>query len=225
MIIIEPYYEIDHWHPEDDFDRIIRAARICYQSEPLNTQEEKELFLKRLIERGHFSPLEHSSLSVIFVTNRGVTHELVRHRIASYCQESTRYCNYSKAKFDSDDEEKHVIFRKGDGNVRFIWDSSVAYNDRNQWYQDLRDAEITYYSWLENEYPPQIARAFLPNALKTEIIVTANLREWRHIFELRCDKAAHPHIRELLIPLLKEVQHKIPVIFDDVLEKVECQEK
>lgn len=230
MIMMEQNYTIDNWHPEEDFDRIVRAARLCYQAEPLNTQEEKENFLRKLIKNNHLTPFEHSSLSVIFVTDRGVTHELVRHRLAAYCQESTRYCNYSKDKFavDYDDadyrEKNHIVGRTiYDGNIRVIWDSDIKEEDRVQWATDLEKIERMYLKWLKMGYSPQIARTFLPNALKTQIMVTANLREWRHIFELRCSKAAHPHIRELLVPLLRDVQSKIPVVFDDILENVELE--
>ena len=230
MIVMEQYYEIEPWHPEEDFEKIIKATRMCSQSESLgNTQEEKEAFIRKRIEQGHLSPFEHSSLSVTFVTNRGVTHELVRHRLAAYSQESTRYCNYSKPKFevtfnDLESDNGHILFDDGMGNVRFIHDPCIKQDDQFRWHMDMRMAEKTYLKYLEDGYTPQVARAFLPNDLKTQIMVTANLHEWRHIFELRCDTAAHPHIRALLTPLLKEVQSRIPVIFDDILEKVECQE-
>lgn len=188
---------------------------------------QKEKFLRTLIERGHLSPFEHSSLSIVFVTNRGVTHELIRHRLAAYSQESTRYCNYSKPKFeisydDLETDDNHILFDDDRGNVRFIFDPCIEPEDQFQWRMDMRHSEYTYLKWLDKGYKPQIARAFLPNDLKTQIMMTANLREWRHVLSLRCDKSAHPHIRLLLTPLLEEVQSKIPVIFDDLLE-TRCQ--
>lgn len=227
MLIIRQHHKIINWHPEEDFDRIITAARLCYQSEPLDNDDDKQSFMRRLIDRGHLSPLEHSSLSVIFVTNRGVSHELVRHRLASYCQESTRYCNYSKDKFKCTPDkwvETNVILvdqESDNENVQFIWDDYIHVNDRAAWLDSLKTIESIYLLMLKKGYPPQIARGILPNDLKTQIMVTTNLREWRHIFELRCSKQAHPHIRDLMLPLLKEVQKGIPVIFDDILEMVD----
>lgn len=200
MKIVNQSYEIIDWHPMDDFWRIVKAARICYQSQPLNDLEMESKFLQRLIDRDECSPLEHSSLSVIFITNRGVTHELVRHRLAAYSQESTRYCKYRN-------------------EVTFIDNPSIKPGDRFDWMDTLLDIETIYIEMLESGYSPQEARAILPNDLKTQIMMTANLREWRHVFELRCSPNAHPHIRELMLPLLADVNNQIPVIFADIAEK------
>ena len=206
MNIVHQGYEIDFWYPEDDIRRIVRAARLCYKSEPLDTKEEQENFIRSLIRRGHLSPLEHSSLSVIFTTNRGVTHELVRHRIASYSQESTRYCNYSKDKFEN--------------HVTYVFDEEIGMKDLDWWMDQLRLSEQQYFYRLDHGYKPQIARGCLTNDVKTEIMVTANYREWRTIFALRCSSEAHPHIRRLMLPLYRECVEVLPCVFEDLEPKL-----
>jgi thymidylate synthase (FAD) len=161
-------------------------------------------FARMLVGREHFSVIEHVNVTVKFVTNRGVTHELVRHRTASYSQESTRYCNYTKGKFNG---EIAVIDQKelfADPAHYKIWKDAMA------------EAERSYIELVERGVAPQIARGVLPTDLKTEIIVTANLREWRHIFEMRTSEAAHPNIRSLMKGLLAEFKKNIPLIFDDI---------
>lgn len=220
MIVIPQSHEIVRLHAEEDFNNIVRAARICYQSELLDDIEKEKKFVAKLIKRGELSPIEHSSMSVIFITNRGVTHELVRHRLASYNQESTRYCNYAKDKFfDAVIDEEPLIL--GEDNVTFIWDPCILDEHRDIWLEDLLTVEKMYMRRLSLGYPPEIARGTLTNDLKTQIMVTANFREWRHIFTMRYSNGAHPHIRALMKPLLKEVHEKVPVIFDDIPENIE----
>ena len=202
MRIVLQRYEIRNWHPENDLRTIVEAARMCYQSDSSTSKLSDEDFIRRLISNGHLSPIEHSSLSVALITNRGVTHELVRHRIASYSQESTRYCNYSKEKFGN--------------NVTFIWDDCIKEEDRDIWLDNLKDTEDKYLKLLELGYSPQIARGCLTNDLKTQIMITANYREWRHIFKLRCSSSAHPHIRNLFTPLYLKVRNTLPCIFEDL---------
>lgn len=207
MIFEKQKYEITRWDPEKDLDEISRAARMCYKSKNLKTRAEKEKFIRDLRDRDskhpHLSPFEHSILSVEFVTNRGVTHELVRHRIASFNQESTRYCNYSKNKFDS--------------NVHFIIDTSVPVSDVANWMKDCQLCEERYFRRLKSGCTPDKARGALNNDVKSEIKITTNYREWRHIFNLRCDDVhAHYQMVELMSPLLREVREEIPCIFDDI---------
>ena len=221
MIITCQTHEIVNWHPEDDFEAIVKAARVCYQSEPLNTKEEKEAFVKRLIKRGEMSPLEHSLLTVSFITNRGVTHELVRHRLASYSQESTRYCNYGVSRNMSIQSVKDD---ESIGSVTYIWDPYIKNEDRDMWLDGLRASEKEYLKLLRLGYKPQIARGCLPIDLKTQIVMSANYREWRHVFKLRCNrKTAHPHIRDLMTPVLYQVTRKLPSIFGDICEWVNDQ--
>jgi thymidylate synthase (FAD) len=156
-----------------------------------------------ILKRGHFSVIEHESASVRFICDRGITHEIVRHRLASYSQESTRYCNYSKEKF---------------GNEITVIDPRPHYREEEfkQWCLAMKDAEHHYFRLIAGETSAQLARDVLPTSLKTEIVMTANLREWRHFFDLRTSPAAHPQLRELTMPLLAEFRERIPVLFDDV---------
>ena len=215
MKIIKPSYEI--LTPISDggikeLQHIEKIGRVCYKSENRITDdgESAKKFVKMLISNGHEAMIEHSSLSVKFVVDRGVSHELVRHRIASFAQESTRYCNYSKDKFGN---EITVIlpcfFDTGMG----ILSNSLVYQE---WKLACECAEEHYFNLLKMGATPQQARTVLPNSLKTEITITANQREWRNFFKLRTAEASHPQMREITIPLLKEIKTLIPIIFDDI---------
>lgn len=207
MKIIKPGFEIlTNLNPELILKHIEQCGRTCYKSENKITEESCRAFVKSIINRGHEAVLEHFNVTVKFICDRGVSHEIVRHRLASYCQESTRYCNYSKDSFDS---EITVI------EPLFLTPDTFGYDE---WKEACQTAEGAYFNLLEWGCTPQEARAVLPNSLKTEVVMTANLREWRHFFRLRCAKAAHPQMREIAIPLCKELQKKLPIIFDDVLE-------
>lgn len=189
-----------------ELQHIERIGRVCYKSEGKITDdgESARKFVEMIIDRGHEAMIEHSSLSVKFIVDRGVSHELVRHRIASFAQESTRYCNYSKDKFDN--------------GITFIqpcfWEvGSDAYID---WKSAMSIAESHYLDLISKGATPQEARSVLPNSTKTEITITANYREWRNFFKLRTAQAAHPQMREVTIPFLKELKEKLPIIFDDI---------
>lgn len=190
----------------EELQHIERIGRVCYKSEDKITEggESAKKFVKMIIDRGHEAMIEHSSLSVKFIVDRGVSHELVRHRIASFAQESTRYCNYSKDKFG---KEIAVI------EPCFFSPLSDTYTF---WKKAMEDAESHYFSLLDGGAAPQEARSVLPNSTKTEITITANYREWRNFFKLRTAQAAHPQMREVTIPLLKELKEKLPIIFDDI---------
>lgn len=177
----------------------------CYKSEDKVSDTSAEKFLTNIIKRGHEAVLEHCSFTLKFICDRGVSHEIVRHRLAAYCQESTRYCNYSKDGFRN---EITVI------EPCFLIKSNPAYD---HWYNACQNAEEEYFNMLSTGCTPQEARAVLPNSLKTEVVMTADLREWRHFFKLRCSKAAHPQMREVAIIALNKVKEKIPVIFDDII--------
>lgn len=162
--------------------------------------------------------LEHSQLSVKFIVDRGVSHELVRHRLASFAQESTRYVNYSGAKQGS---ECGVIDISAGMNLDpkcCPLDDDVKQQIYNEWAAAMRNAEASYMKMIALGATPQIARSVLPNSTKTEIVVTANYREWRNIFKLRADTPAHPQMREIMVPLLRRVKELIPIIFDDIEE-------
>ena len=207
MKIIEPSFQwLDGKLPDGHaiLANIAAAGRVCYQSEP-NTSD--ALFVMKLIERGHESVLEHEKISVRIICDRGVSHELVRHRIASYSQESTRYCNYSKDKFGNE-----LTF------IRPPWvpEEFGGNQAARAWKQAMQYAEFYYLKLLENGWTPEQARAVLPNSLKTEIVATMNLREWRHFFRLRCAPAAHPQMRQIANMMLAEFQNAVPVVFDDL---------
>ena len=191
-----------------ELQHIEKIARVCYKSENLITEdgESAKKMVKMLINRDHTAMIEHSMLSVKFIVDRGVSHEIVRHRISSFAQESTRYCNYAKDKFHNEITVIRPNF--------FLDETSKAYQ---QWEDAMRSAEKSYFSLMEAGVTPQEARSVLPNSIKTEITMTANYREWRNFFKLRTDKAAHPQMREVAVPLLKELQKKLPIVFDDII--------
>ncbi len=208
MKIVAPYYEIISI-PESDMilKNIERAARICYKSEDKIQEGSALNLIKRLIKSGHHSVLEHASVSVRIVCDRGISHEVVRHRLCSFSQESTRYANYSKDKFGN---EITVI-------KPFFWEEDSA--QYQMWLEAMGHAEKLYLKMIESGALAQEARSVLPNSLKTEIFITANLREWHHIFSLRCAKASHPQIRQIMLPLLANFNNQIPAIYESLYEK------
>jgi thymidylate synthase (FAD) len=187
----------------DDALRFIeRIGRVAWKSEGLATETSAPRFIKMLISKGHESVLEHLDVTVRFIVDRGVSHEIVRHRIASFTQESTRYCDYVKV-----------------GDVEFIrppfWaDDDIRFKD---WTLAMSHAEGAYNRLRAAGATPQEARSVLPNSLKTELVMTANLREWRHFFKLRAAPPAHPQMRQVAGLLLLEFQRRFPVFFDDIL--------
>lgn len=208
--------------------KIELCARVSHKSEDRITETSAAPFVKSIIELGDESVLEHYSITVKFICDRGISHELVRHRIAAFTQESTRYCNYSKDGFGN---EITVILPPFCGALGIWVTDSHNFKPQMQgvsraeleWLNAMKDAEIHYFALLKNGFTPEEARSALPNSLKTEVICTANLREWRHILSLRADKRAHPQMRQLMIPLLYELQEKIPVVFDDIAERIRKQ--
>ncbi len=204
------------------------AGRTCYKSENAITNDSAIQFCKNLIKRGHEAMLEHASLSVRFTCDRGVSHEIVRHRIASYAQESTRYCNYAKEKFGNEitviDITEAMQLECGKmvkhplTGQDFVITPTVVKDWIAVWYEAMQYAEGAYLKLIQNCCPAQLARSVLNNSLKTEIVVTMNIREWRHFLSLRADTPAHPQMREITIPLLKTFKSIIPVLFDDIWE-------
>ncbi len=199
----------------EDYDKILhkieRIGRVCYKSEENISEGTAERFIGNILKRGHESVIEHEAITVRFTCDRGVTHEIVRHRIASYSQESTRYCNYTSDKFGN---EITVI----DIATGFNYDLNNE-NDRKKyeiWERSMKESEKAYFEMLEAGATPQEARSVLPNSLKTEIVVTMNLRAWRNFFRLRSDKAAHPQMRELSDMALKLFKEKLPLFFEDI---------
>ena len=195
---------------EDEIDgqailkKLERIGRTCYKSEGNIKEDSAEKFVKNIMNRNHMSVIEHESISVRIICDRGVTHEIVRHRIASYSQESTRYCNYSNDKFGNE-----LTFIK----PCFFDEGSEGYEI---WEKSMQNIENEYMELIEVGAKPQEARSILPNSIKTEIVMTMNLREWRHFFLLRCDKAAHPQMRQVANLILNLFKANIPIIFDDI---------
>lgn len=205
MRIIKPSVEfITPINGDVILKRLEECGRVCYKSEDHISEESAEKFIRGIIKRGHEAVLEHCSFTVKFICDRGVSHEIVRHRMASYCQESTRYCNYSKDKFNDEITVIEPLFLEPETEGYQIWRESCE------------KAESSYFQLLGWGCTPQEARSVLPNSLKTEVVMTANIREWRHFLKLRCSPAAHPQMREVATQLLRAVQELVPVCFDDI---------
>lgn len=204
MKIIEP--SVEFMQPIDGKEvlkHLEMCGRVCYKSEDKITKDSAKKFISNIIQRGHEAVLEHYSFTVKFVVDRGVSHEIVRHRLASYCQESTRYCNYSKDGFGNEITVIRPCFFNDTG-------------EEDRWRIAMENAEESYFELLKYGQTPQEARAVLPNSLKTEVVMTANIREWRHFLKLRCSQAAHPQIRQVALMLLKKCKEKMPILFDDI---------
>lgn len=209
MKLIKPSVEIlTAIDTQDVYKTIEKVARTCYKSEDKITNTSAERMVKTLIKSGHEAMIEFFDITVKFVTDRGVSHEIVRHRVASYAQESTRYCNYTGEKFGSE-----LTF------IRPTWYDKTSFNTHGGFEKHLENTEQLYFALLDQGYSPQDARQILPNALKTEINVKMNLREWRHFFNLRCHHTAHPDIQVLAKDLLTQMYDKLPVIFEDLYLK------
>ena len=208
MNIIEPRYII-----EESIDgleilrKIERAGRVCYKSEEKITSDSAKKFVHGIIKSGHESVIEHEKITVRFICDRGVSHEIVRHRIASYSQESTRYCNYNASRFGSQLTFIRPFFWKDEPEKFEIWKNI------------MQSIEDSYIKLIDLGAKPQEARSILPNSLKTEIVVTMNLREWRHFFKLRAGITAHPQMRQIVVPLLNEMKRLVPIVFDDIISE------
>ena len=205
MKIIEPYFEImDEVDGRKMLQKIEKIGRVCNKSEELITEDSAETFVRNILKRGHESVIEHEKISVKMVCDRGVTHEIVRHRVASYSQESTRYCNYQKDKFGNELTFIKPVFWSEDSEEYAVWKHM------------MQQCEEQYMHLIRLGASPQEARSILPNSLKTEIVVTMNLREWRHFFRLRTAGAAHPQMREIACMVLEEFRRQIPVVFEEL---------
>lgn len=208
MKVIDPSFEILNAPDSTAMLRHIElAARTCYKSEDKIGEGSADGLISRLIKMGHHSVLEHSGISVRFICDRGVSHELVRHRLCSFSQESTRYCNYSGDKFGREITFiRPVFWKKG----------STMYNT---WEGAMKEAEKAYLYLLNNGASPQEARSVLPNSLKTDIVVTANIRQWRLVFAQRCASPAHPQMRQSMLPVLEAFNSLYPVFFSDMYDE------
>lgn len=218
MVLSKPSFEISLYesiHGMQILRNIEKAGRTCYKSEKNIDNESAIIFVKSLLRRGHESVLEHEKITVKIICDRGVSHELVRHRIASYSQESTRFCNYKGGvEFII---PPWVDIKQGDYSGEYF-DLGLSMPD-GMWYNQMLVCESVYKNLLDEGWIPQQARSVLPNSLKTEIVITQNLRQWRHFFKLRALGVAgkpHPQMLEITIPMLECFQRRIPAVFDDL---------
>jgi len=206
MIIVKPPVEF-LWMTPSPLKTIERAGRTCYKSEDKITSDSAVEFVKMLLKRGHEAMIEHASMSYKVICDRGVTHEIVRHRLFSYAQESTRYCNYASGKFI--------------GGIRVIIPDCLTEAQKHRRIEHFKTTQEIYETEIEEGQTPQIARGVLPTCLKTEIVITGNFREWRHFFKLRTAKEAHPQMIEVAKMILNDAAMRVPVVFDQFFEEVE----
>lgn len=211
MKVIQPQVYIESDISEKDAIMLIeRAGRVCYKSENKIKRDSAETFIRGILKRGHESVIEHVSVTVRVICDRGVSHEIVRHRIASYSQESTRYCNYADDKFGNEITVIEPCFFDSHSNE---FDECYKYSI---WYEACKYAEDCYNNLISRGASPQEARSILPNSLKTEMFVTMNLREWRHFFKLRCSPAAHPQMRQIANMILNQFKQEFPLFVEDI---------
>lgn len=209
MKIIQPSFEIQNPRSREEgeyiLERIERYARISHRSEDKQTPGSWERFIRFVVlEKGDWSVCEHQFATVLFRVDRGCTHELVRHRLFSYTQESTRFVNYGK---------REIEFIEPVWNLESQKIGHPYYN----WSMAMHAAEKNYLDLLREGQAPQAARAVLPNSTAASLIMTGNLRSWRHLFTMRTTKESHPDLRRVIVPLLKEFQARIPILYEDIV--------
>ena len=203
MRIIKPSVSIESNISYEEALRIVEnATRVCYKSEDKIKEGSAEKLIRGIIKAKHFGCLEHVNLTVKFICDRACSHQLVRHRLMSFNQKSQRYCK---------EDNLEVIKPEGLENTSL-------------WLESCRQAENAYAELIRRGEKPEVARGVLPNSTATEIYATANLREWRHFFELRCDRTAQKDIRMLALELLCQMFEKYPVFFEDLVDKHACVE-
>jgi thymidylate synthase (FAD) len=209
MKIIDPTFEyISAPTRVEAYEIIATAMRNCYRAELNAMPATDEKMVEKAMKERHLSLLEFVDVSVNITCDRGVTHELVRHRLCSFAQESTRYCNYSGEKFG-----RELTF------VYPWWTCNAGALDTKKyaiWEDAMRTAEARYMQMLDEGGSAQEARSVLPNSLAAKIAVKANLREWIHIFRMRCDTPAHPDMRVTMMPILISMLDLYPVVFQPV---------
>jgi len=213
MKIINPYVVVPEINGNQLLRNIENAGRTCYKSEAKITEDSYRGFIEMIMKSGHHSMFEHEKVTVRIICDRGVSHEIVRHRLAAYSQESTRYCNYAGDKFNNEITVIKPFF--------FIPPDEQATDVYLEWLCACQDAEKSYFRLLELGATPQEARSILPNSLKTEIVVTYNLREWRHFFTLRAAKTAHPQMQQVAIPLLLWFKEQLSSLYDDIAYNID----
>lgn len=202
--LMNPFYDeiCDDFYLQLQLKHVEKCGRICYLSEPKDPEGSTDKFIRMLIKNGHESPLEHGGCTFKIVTDRAISQEVVRHRLASYSQESTRYCNYANGKFSRE--------------ITVIESSGLAENEAREWLDAMEHLERTYLLMIDSGVKPEKARDVLPLCLKTELMMTANFREWRHFLKLRGSRMAHPEIRKLARQIYEVFQRAIPVLVEDI---------
>lgn len=218
MLIIQPEIQVENYDGIKIMKNIERACRTCYRSEGLITEDSYKKLLKNCINRGHESILEHEKITIRMICDIGVYKDLTRHRFSSFSIESTRYCNYSKDKFENNIKFiKPVFYTPG---TMEEYDDPIKKNDylkTQYWERCMKFIESDYMDMtnIVGAKPDEL-RMLLPHSTAAEVTMTANIREWRHILGLRCSKAAHPAIRQLLIPLLLKFKEDMPELFSAI---------
>lgn len=204
MKIVEPWIQVENFDGKQIMKNLEKACRTCYRSEGLITEDSYSRLLKNCINRGHESILEHEKITIRMYVDIGVYKDLTRHRHASFSIESTRYCNYGKDKFDNE--------------IKFIKPCNIEENTNEyiEWYGCLQQIEESYLKMTELGCTPDQMRMILPHSTAAEVTMTANIREWKHILNLRCAKMTHPAIRQVLIPLLLKFKKEMPEIFEEI---------
>lgn len=203
MKIVEPWIQVENFDGKQIMKNIERACRTCYRSEGLITEDSYKKLLKNCINRGHESVLEHEKITIRMICDIGVYKDLTRHRFGSFSIESTRYCNYSKDKFDNE--------------IKFI--KPIYFDDGNKsqwWVAAMTEIEKIYNEMAAIGCTPDEMRMILPHSTAAEVTMTANIREWRHILDLRTKQMTHPAIRQLLIPLLLYFKQEMPELFEKI---------
>lgn len=203
MKIVKPYINVEKFDGVKMMKKIERAGRTCYKSHVTSDDSYKK-FLANIISSGHESVIEHEKITIRVLTDRGALWDITRHRITSFSVESSRYCNYSKDRFEKEIKFMEPFYIKNDEQAL------------KEWTETMETAEKNYFKLAEQGYKPDVCRMLLPTSLATEIVMTANLREWRHILTLRCSDRAHPTIRQFTIPLLLHLKEELPEIFSDI---------
>ena len=203
MKIIKPLIEVEDYDGIKIMKNIERACRTCYRSEGMITDDSYKRLLTNCLNRGHESVLEHEKITVRMTCDIGVYKDLTRHRFGSFSIESTRYCNYGKDKFDNE--------------IKFIDPCNMDEKELfNEWYSACTEIEQRYLKMAELGATPDQMRMILPHSTAAQVTMTCNIREWRHILTLRCSQAAHPAIRQILIPLLLKFKKDMPELFSDI---------
>lgn len=204
MKIIEPLVEVENFDGLKIMKNIERACRTCYRSEDKITEDSYKNLIKNCVNRGHESVLEHEKITVRLTCDIGVYKDLTRHRIASFSIESTRYCNYGKDKWDN--------------QIKFIKPCNIEGDSElySNWVGTMDFVEKEYIAMSKNGATPDQMRMILPHSTAAEVTMTANIREWKHIFELRCSKRVHPSVQQVMIPLLLYFKEKMPEIYESV---------